>query len=71
MGLNDYPTDTVFFDSVETLLLNNVNIETVTIDPVNGDLKITTVCNPPITIIDATIIINVKIYYDISCVSCS
>jgi hypothetical protein len=70
-GMTDYPTDTTLFDSVETLLLTYSNIDSVTIDPVSGDLKITTICNPPISIVDATVIIDVKIYYDISCVSCT
>jgi hypothetical protein len=70
-GVNDFPTDSVFFDTVENLLLNYPNIETVIIDPVTGDLKISTLCNPPITIMDATVIIDVKVYYDISCVSCT
>jgi surface protein len=70
-GITDYPTDTTLFDSVETLLLTYPNIDSVTIDPVSGDLKITTICNPPISIVDATVIIDVKIYYDISCEVCS
>jgi len=70
-GVNDFPTDSVFFDTVENLLLNYPNIETVIIDPVTGNLKISTLCNPPITIMDATVIIDVKVYYNISCEVCA
>jgi uncharacterized protein (DUF2141 family) len=70
-GLNDFPTDSVFYDVVKLLLLTYPNIETVTIDPVNGDLKVSTFCNPPVSIMDATVTVDVKISYDISCVSCS
>jgi len=69
-GLNDFPTDTVFINTVETLLLTYPNIETVIIDPVTGNIKITTICNPPVSIMDATVIVDVKIYYDISCEVC-
>ena len=70
-GITDYPTDTTLFDSVETLLLTYTNIESVTIDPVSGDLKISTICNPPISIVDAIVLVDVKIYYNISCEVCA
>lgn len=70
-GLNDFPSDNTFYEVVKSLLLTYPNIESVNIDPITGDLTVTTLCNPPITIMDATVIVDVKIYYDISCVSCA
>ena len=70
-GITDFPSDNLFFDTVETLLLTYPNIESVIIDVANGNIKVSTLCNPPITIMDATVIVDVKIYYDISCVSCA
>jgi uncharacterized protein (DUF2141 family) len=70
-GITDFPSDNLFFDTVETLLLTYPNIESVIIDVANGNIKVSTLCNPPITIMDATVIVDVKIYYDISCVSCT
>jgi surface protein len=70
-GLNDFPSDSLFYSTVESLILTYPNIESVLINPVNGDIKISTFCNPPITIMDATVTVDVKIYYDISCVECA
>jgi hypothetical protein len=70
-GLNDFPSDNLFYTEVETLLTSYPNIESVEIDVLTGNLKVSTICNPPISIMDATVLVDVKIYYDISCVSCS
>lgn len=70
-GLNDFPADNLFYELIESLLVSYANIESVEINPVNGNLTVTTICNPPISIMDATVIVNVKISYDISCVSCA
>lgn len=70
-GLNDFPSDNLFYTAVDTLLSSYPNIENVEIDVITGDLKVSTICNPPLTIMDATVIVDVKIYYDISCVECA
>jgi hypothetical protein len=69
--LSDFPSDSVFFSVVETLLALYSEIESATIDPYTGEITISTLCNPSISYIDATVIINVKIQYDINCVSCA
>jgi surface protein len=70
-SLNDFPTDSAFYSVVEILLNLYPEIESVEIDVVTGEIKISTLCNPSISIMDATVIISVKIYYDINCESTS
>ena len=66
-ALNDFPTDTAYFNAIESLLLLYPEIESVDIDPVSGLIVVRTLCNPSLDIVDATVIISVKIFYDINC----
>ncbi len=70
-SLNDFPADNLFYDTVEDLLLSYDGISEVIIDEVENKITITTICNPGIELIGSTVIITLKIYYDINCVSCS
>ena len=69
-GLTDFPSDSAFYYVVEGLLSLYSEIESVVIDPVTGEITISTLCSPSIGYIDATVIISVKITYYINCVSC-
>jgi len=68
--LAQFPTDDLFFDTIESLVLSYSGVETVSIDPYENKITITTICNPPLELIGSEITISLKIYYDISCVSC-
>ena len=69
-GLTDFPSDTIFYNAVEILLDLYSEIESVVINPVTGEITISTLCNPSIDYIDATVVISVIISYNINCVSC-
>jgi hypothetical protein len=70
-SLNDFPTDSVYFNVVEILLSLYPELETITIDISTGEILISSLCNPSIGMIDATIIVSVIILYNINCVSCA
>ena len=69
-SLDDYPTDQDFYDAVESLLLDYAGIATVTINPDTNKITITTDCDSETDLSDASIVVDLEIDYDISCVSC-
>lgn len=70
-SLNDFPTDDEYYDTLSNTLLQFDGIQSVDIDPLNNEIIINTICNPPVNLIDLHLTISLKIYYDISCISCS
>ena len=70
-SLNDFPSNSVYCNVVDILLSLYPELENVTIDVSSGEILISSVCNPSISMIDATITISVIILYDINCVSCA
>jgi len=69
--LNEYPLDNQWYDVVTSLLLEFDGIGNVNIDSVNNTITVTTDCDPSVNLSDAQVIVNMVIYYDISCVQCS
>lgn len=70
--LNDFPADNQFYDVVETLINAFSGIDNVIIDPVNNLITINSGCNnPTISLTDVSVVIALKIDYDISCVECA
>ena len=69
--LNDFPTDDEYYTALSNTLLQYDGIQTVDLDPLNNQIIINTICDPPISLIDLQITANLKIYYDISCISCT
>ena len=70
-SLNDFPTDDEYYGVLTTTILEFDNLQDVEIDPLNNQLKINTISNPPVSIMDLQIFVSLKIYYDISCISCT
>jgi hypothetical protein len=69
--LFDYPSDNDMAEALQTLLLQFNGINTISVDYINNNLIVGTVCNPELGLVDATLSVSLKIYYDINCVSCS
>ncbi|NBO56359.1 MAG: hypothetical protein EBU84_17600, partial [Actinobacteria bacterium] len=69
--LNEYPTTDEWDNIIRTLLLAYDGIGSVVFDVENNTMTILTDCNSEVSLNDADIIINMVIYYDISCVYCS
>jgi hypothetical protein len=69
--LFDYPTDNEMWEAIQNLLLEFDGINSVEVDPLNNTLIVETIPNPPLGLIDATLSISLKIYYEINCVSCT
>lgn len=69
--LVDFPSDNEYYDALQQTLLEYDGIQNVDIDPLNNQIIINTICNPPVSLIDLQLTVSLKIYYDISCVSCS
>lgn len=70
--LNDYPSDNLWYDTIEEILEILNGVGEVIIDPVNNTIKILTSCNPnddPLS--DTEVLIDMVIFYDISCVACN
>lgn len=79
-GATDYPSDTLWSDTIKTTLEDFVGITGVTVDIQTNRITITTNCEEvktgcivsPINPLQDTIIkVNLLIDYDISCVSCA
>jgi hypothetical protein len=68
--LSDFPSDNLYYNTVESLLLSFSGITDVVIEPIENKITIGTICNPSAEYIDTDVIITIKIYYDINCVSC-
>lgn len=69
--LFDYPTDNEMWEALQELLLEFNGINSVEVDPLNNTLIVETIPNPPLGLIDATLSVSLKIYYEINCVSCT
>ena len=70
--LNDYPADNQFYDVVETLIENIPGIDNVITDPINNLITINAGCtDQTVNFADVSVIITLKIDYDISCVECA
>lgn len=69
--LSNFPSDNLYYSAVEDLLLSYSGITEVVIEPIQNKITIGTICNPSQEYIDTEVIVSIKIYYDISCVSCS
>jgi hypothetical protein len=65
--LNEYPSDNEWYDTITDLLLQFEGIASVNINPETNTIEILTDCG---SLSDAQVIVNMVIYYDISCVSC-
>jgi len=65
--LNEYPSDNEWYDTITDLLLQFEGIASVNINPETNTIEILTDCG---SLSDAQVIVNLVIYYDISCVSC-
>jgi len=70
-ALNDYPSDNEWYDVVTNLLLQIDGIGNVEINPTNNTIKILTDCNSTVNLSNAPVLVNLIIYYDISCVACN
>lgn len=70
-SLNDFPPDSTYFNVVQALLGLYSELENITIDVSTGEILIGSICNPSIPYIDATIVVSVKIIYEINCVECA
>jgi len=68
--LNDYPSDNLWYDTIEELLKLADGIGNVIIDPENNLIKILTDCETNNLLSDTQVLIDLVIYYDISCVEC-
>jgi hypothetical protein len=69
--LNEYPTVNEWNDVIESMLLSYDGISSVTFDVEENKMIITTDCNSIVSLNDADVTINMVIYYDISCESCT
>jgi len=70
--LNDYPADNEFYDVVTTLIEAFPGVDNVIVDPVNNSITINAGCtDQTVSFTDVSVIITLKIDYDISCVECA
>jgi hypothetical protein len=69
--LNEYPTVNEWDDVIESMLLSYDGIASVTFDVEENKMTITTDCNSIVSLNDADVVINMVIYYDISCELCT
>jgi hypothetical protein len=63
---NDQLSDKLFCKLVKD---KKANLDVV-IEPIENKITIGTICNPSSEYIDTDVIITIKIYYNVSCVSC-
>jgi hypothetical protein len=68
--LNDFPSDNLWYDTIKEILTNLDGIGDVIIDPENNIIKILSNCDPNINLSDKQLLIDMVIFYDISCVVC-
>jgi hypothetical protein len=69
--LNDVPSDSLFSGTVKNMLLNYDGIGSVEIDISKNKIIINTDCESNVSLLDAKLQVYLKIYYDVSCVTCS
>jgi hypothetical protein len=68
--LNDYPSDNLWYNTIEELMESVDGIGNVIIDPENNIIKISSNCDPNINLSDNLVLIDMVIFYNISCVAC-
>lgn len=68
--LLEYPTEEQWNGVIEGLLTTYDGIGSVTFNIEDNTMTILSDCNSTISLNDAEVVIDLKIYYDISCVSC-
>jgi len=69
--LNDVPSDSLFSGTVKNMLLSYDGIGSVDIDIEKNKIVINTDCESEVSLLDAKLQVFLKIYYDVSCVSCT
>lgn len=69
--LTEYPTVEQWTEVIESLIIGYDGISGVTFNIDDNTMTITTDCGSEVSLIDAEVIVNLQIYYDISCVSCT
>jgi hypothetical protein len=70
-SLNDVPPNSLWFDTITSMLLGVYGVSSVIIDEETNSIKILTNCDISDNILnDATVLIDLSIDYDVSCVSC-
>jgi len=68
--INDFPTDDIYYNALEELLLSYEVIGQVIIDALNNTLTIITNCEVSDQIQSIPVKVSLNIFYDISCVTC-
>jgi len=70
-SLSDVPSDSLWVSTITDLIKSIYGIGDVTVNIENNTIRITTNCNLPENVLsDAEVTVNLKIDYDIRCVSC-
>lgn len=70
-NLNDYPSDSYFFDSVKTLVESSPQIGVGNVETsINNTITIKTNCNPE-SLQNSDVVVSVRLNYDISCQYCN
>lgn len=70
-SLNDVPSNSLWFSTITSMLLSVYGVGSVIIDEEANSIKILTNCDISDNILnDATVLIDLSIDYDVSCVSC-
>ncbi len=69
--LSDVPSDTLYSNTIKDLLLSYEGIGNVVINNTTNKIVISTDCNSPTSLLNAQVLINLIIHYDISCVTCA
>ncbi len=69
-SLYDYPSDQVWYDELDDIISSFEGIGSVIIDPETNKIVITTDCNSETDLGDASVVVDMIIDYDISCVAC-
>lgn len=68
--LTEYPSDSLWANTIKDLILTYSGITNVILDLPNNKITIKTDCESEISYDDAQVLVNMVIHYDISCVSC-
>lgn len=70
-GLDDYPTDNLFFETIRNLLLQITGIDEIIFNYPNGTITIIAGCGQnQNNLADVVVNVAISILYDISCVTC-
>ena len=69
-SLYDYPSDQVWYDELNDIISSFEGVGSVTITPETNKIVLTTDCNSETDLGDASVVVDMIIDYDISCVEC-